>query len=138
MNFPTIAIVITRIEAPDDKWSLLLRLTEGGGAAFVRRIRPRRRLELMASFAAVVATAAVYHASKPFSSFVFVSLHCSSVFTVSANFNEEHTARGGGAPSFLLYQVLSHSLTLFREGGRMTPPPSPSALRKCLHNDEGV
>ena len=31
LNFPTIAIVITRIEAPDDKWSLLLRLTEGGG-----------------------------------------------------------------------------------------------------------
>ena len=30
LNFPTIAIVITRIEAPDDKWSLLLRLTEGG------------------------------------------------------------------------------------------------------------
>ena len=89
----------------------------------------------MASFAAAVA-AALYHASKPFSSFVFVSLHCSSVFTVSANFNEEHTARG--APSFLLYQVLSHSLTLFREGGRMTPPPSPSSLRKCLHNDEGV
>ena len=96
----------------------------------------------MASFAAVVATAAVYHASKPFSSFVFVSLHCSSVFTVSANFNEEHTARGGAprrsSPSFLLYQVLSHSLTLFLEGGRMTPPPSPSSLRKCLHNDEGV
>ena len=91
----------------------------------------------MASFAAAaVAAAALYHASKPFSSFVFVSLHCSSVFTVSANFNEEHTARG--APSFLLYQVLSHSLTLFREGGRMTPPPSPSSLRKCLHNDEGV
>ena len=81
---------------------------------------------------------ALYHASKPFSSFVFVSLHCSSVFTVSANFNEEHTARGG-APLAAVVFALSGPVSLahFISGGRMTPP-SPSALRKCLHNDEGA
>ena len=76
----------------------------------------------MASFAAAAATAAaaaLYHASKPFSSFVFVSLHCSSVFTVSANFNEEHTARGG-APLVAVVFALSGPVSLahFISGGR--------------------
>ena len=77
----------------------------------------------MASFAAAAATAAaaaaLYHASNPFSSFVFVSLHCSSVFTVSANFNEEHTARGG-APLAAVVFALSGPVSLahFISGGR--------------------
>ena len=49
------------------------------------------RLELMASFAAAAATAAP--CKPPPLLLPFVVLHCSTFFTVSANFNETHGTR---------------------------------------------